>query len=172
MADALISSFISLAFSINIQCHLYMQSGTKVRQRLIDITLYDYIYSVTFIGLHCYTGCDTISSFSGQGIKLGALTLVINNHKFRDELANMGWNCHLLALSPDLYDALQEFTCRLYCPKSLTCDIKITRLRRASCGDSYIYQHAKYQAVICHRRLVICPDIPRPDDDRDWIFDA
>ena len=30
---------ISLAFSTNIQCHLYMQSGTKVQQRLIDITL-------------------------------------------------------------------------------------------------------------------------------------
>ena len=67
-----------------------MQSGTKVRQRLIDITLEDYIYSVIFIGLHCYTGCDTISSFSGQGIKLGAWTVVINNHKFRDALANLG----------------------------------------------------------------------------------
>ena len=67
-----------------------MQSGTKLRQRLIDITLYDYIYNVTFIGLHFYTGCDTISSFSGQGIKLGACTLVINNHKFRDALANLG----------------------------------------------------------------------------------
>ena len=66
-----------------------MQSGTKVPQKLIDITLQDYI-SVTFIGLHCYTGCDTISTFSVQGIKLGALTLVINNHKFRDALANLG----------------------------------------------------------------------------------
>ena len=29
-------------------------------------------------------------TFSGQGIKLGAWTLVINNHKFRDALANLG----------------------------------------------------------------------------------
>ena len=72
------------------------------------------------MGLHCYTGCDTISSFSGQGIKLGAWTLVINNHKFRDALANLGRNW---AVSP--YDVLQEFTCRLYCPKSKTCHIKI-----------------------------------------------
>ena len=35
-----------------------------------------------------------------------------------------------------------------------------------------MYQHAKYQAGICHRSLVICPDIPRPDDDSGWIFDA
>ena len=36
------------------------------------------------------TGCDTISSFLGQGIKLGAWTLVINNHNFRDALVNLG----------------------------------------------------------------------------------
>ena len=90
MADATDIFIISLAFSTNIQCHLYMQSGTKVRQRLIDITLEDYIHSATFIGLHCYTECGTISSFSGQGITFGALTLVINNHKFRDALKNMG----------------------------------------------------------------------------------
>ena len=74
------------------------------------------------MGLHCYARCDTISSFSGQGIKLGALTLVINNHKFRDTLANLGGNW---AVSPGLYDILQELTCCLYCPKSKTCDIKI-----------------------------------------------
>ena len=64
---------ICLAFSTNIPCDLYMQSGTKFWQR--------------------YTGCDTISSFSGQG-KLGALTLVINNHKFRDALADLGETGH------------------------------------------------------------------------------
>ena len=35
-----------------------------------------------------------------------------------------------------------------------------------------IYRHAKYQAGIYHRRLVICPDNPRPDDDSGWILDA
>ena len=37
--DATDIFIISLAFSTNIQCHLYMQSGTKVQKRLIDITL-------------------------------------------------------------------------------------------------------------------------------------
>ena len=37
--DATDIFIISLAFSTRIQCHLYMQSGTKVQQRLIDITL-------------------------------------------------------------------------------------------------------------------------------------
>ena len=39
VADATDIFIISLAFSTNIQCHLYMQSGTKVQQRLIYITL-------------------------------------------------------------------------------------------------------------------------------------
>ena len=178
---------ICLAFSTNIQCHLYMQCGTKVRQRLIDITKLTSAIGAdvcaSLIGLHCYTGCDTISSFSGQG-KLGALKLVINNKKFRDALATLGKNW---ALSSELYDLLQEFTCRLYCPKSTTCDIKelryeLFRDKKGSiessqlppCGDS-LYQHAlraNYQAGIWHRSLVSCPDIPRPDDDHGWILDA
>ena len=39
VADATDIFIISLIFSIIIQCHLYMQSGTKLRQRLLDITL-------------------------------------------------------------------------------------------------------------------------------------
>ena len=49
MAEVTDIFIICLAFSTNIQSHLYVQSGTRVRQRLMDITLMDYINRVTLI---------------------------------------------------------------------------------------------------------------------------
>ena len=86
------------------------------------------------MGLHCYAGCDTISSFSGQGIKLDALTLVINNHKFRDALANLGRNqCHQVSMT---YSKSSHAVYIVQNQKRVIS--KLSWIRRASCGDSYI----------------------------------
>ena len=57
-----------------------------------------------------FTGCDTVSSFSSHG-KRTALKLLIENKKSQDAFARFGqqWT-----VPDDLFDILQEFTCRLY----------------------------------------------------------
>ena len=70
---------LCLAFSPDISCPLFQKCGTNNRVRYIDINklrqglIYDVCNSL--IGMHAYTGCDTVSAFAGR-VKLGALTLM------------------------------------------------------------------------------------------------
>ena len=97
------------------------------------------------------TSCaQWVSSFSGQG-KLGALTLVINNHKFRDALANLGetGHCH------------QNFwrTPIVHMPKSITCDnkaVNFSGIRMAPCVDWIIELSGRptCRYILCHNTVV------------------
>lgn len=54
-----------------INAKLFMRSGTRTRTWLIDITavvqrIRRYVYKA-LIGLHSFTGCDSTSSFAGEG---------------------------------------------------------------------------------------------------------
>ena len=74
------------------------------------------------IGMHAYTGCDTVSVFAGRG-KLGALPLMIPKHcreLFRE--TGQSWE-----LSADLFKNLQAFTCKLYTSSTRPLDINTAR---------------------------------------------
>ncbi len=84
---------ICLAFSRNIQCSLYQKCGTKNRTRFIDITkLSNFLgsdISEALIGLHAFTGCDTVSAFAGHG-KLKALKLLKKNKDYMEIFSKLG----------------------------------------------------------------------------------
>ena len=88
---------LCLAFSADIPCPLYQKCGTKNRVRYLDITklrqgLGDGVCNA-LIGMHAYTGCDTVSAFTGRG-KIGALKLIRSEH-FQEVFVELGQSWEL-----------------------------------------------------------------------------
>ena len=64
------------------------------------------------IGLHSFTGCDSVSTFAGKG-KIGALKILISNEEARRAFRELGQSW---TVSEDLCTLLEKFTCSLYIP--------------------------------------------------------
>ena len=99
---------LCLAFRDNIHASLFQKCGT----RLIDVS--NVAASVgpevcrALLGLHAFTGCDTVSAFAGKG-KIRVLTILKANAEFKEVFAQFGvqWN-----LPPHLHVKLEEFVCK------------------------------------------------------------
>ena len=168
---------MSLAFCDRIKTPLFQKCGTRTRTRLVDIRKVAATVGTevcrALIGLHAYTGCDTVSAFAGKG-KASALKLLTNNRATQDTFLQLGqeWD-----LSAELMDKLEAFTCVMYAPKAPT--IKINELRYhlfcakkgeieshqlPPCKDCLTKhaQRANYQAGIWRRCLEQDPQVPSP----------
>ena len=77
---------LCLRFCNDIDFNIYIQRSNKSRIRLIDVKKG---VCNSLIGMHSFTGCDTVSSFSGHG-KITTLKLLIENKKFQDAFARFG----------------------------------------------------------------------------------
>ena len=94
---------IALAKSIEINASLFMLTGVKSKRRIIDINaiaddLYEDSIPLTcskelflnsLIGLHCFTGCDTLSAFAGKG-KIKPFNLMKTNADYVNIYASLG----------------------------------------------------------------------------------
>ena len=111
---------MSLAFSNEIGASLFMKSGTRTRTNVIDISKVAASLGPEVckgvLGMHAFTGCDTVSAFAGKG-KAQTLKLLKKNTRSREALTELGkeWG-----LSPELTDKLEELTCRLYSSNTVT----------------------------------------------------
>jgi len=134
----------------------------------------------SFVGLHSYTGCDSVSAFGGRG-KLGALKLCIKEPKYQKALGDLGQRW---MLSADLYDTLQEFTCHMCATRLPVTEVNDMRyqLFKAKRGDiesgqlppcnDCLYFHAlraNYQSCIWRRSLHNYPSIPSPEG-HGWVL--
>ncbi|KAK3741541.1 hypothetical protein QZH41_002925 [Actinostola sp. cb2023] len=165
-----------LAFSQDIVCNIFMKCGTQTRIRFIDVTKLSRVLGENvckaLIGVHAFTGCDSVSAFAGRG-KLSALNL-LDNVFYRQGFADLGkeWQ-----LTDQLFGILEEFTCRLYSLRSPVKDVNELRyqLFRTKKGDvesgqippcrDCLYLHAlraNYQAGIWQRSLESNPVVPSP----------
>ena len=105
---------MSLAFCDKVNAPLFQKCGTRTRTRLVDIRKVSATVGMevcrALIGLHAYTGCDTVSAFAGKG-KTSALKLLTSNRETQDTFLELGqeWD-----LSPELMDKLEAFTCLMY----------------------------------------------------------
>lgn len=134
------------------------------------------------LGFHAYTGCDSVSAFSGRG-KVTALKVLMNNPKFQDAFCKLGneWS-----LPDSLMDVLEEFTCQMYSLRTHIADVDEMRFQlfRAKTGDIQSGQlppcldclklhaaRACYQAAIWHRSLEPTPHVPDPYDCEGWSLD-
>ena len=167
---------LCLAFRDNIHASLFQKYGTQTRTHFIDIS--NVAASVgpdvckALLGLHAFTGCDTVNAFAGKG-KICALTILKASAEFKEAFAQLGvqWN-----LPPSLHVRLEEFVCKLYATRPATTSIDAFRydLFCARKGDAESHQlppcqnclrkhaiRANYQAAIWRRRLI--NDLETPD---------
>ena len=169
---------LGLAFSGDIPCELFMKYGTQNRTRYINITKLSKILGnvacKAMIGLHAYTGCDSVSAFAGKG-KVSGLNLMLKNASFQQLFCNFGkeWTLADVNLTTP-----HEFTCRLNARRSNVSSVNDMRyqLFRAKkggiqsgqlppCEDCLCLhaQRANYQAAIWCRSLLASPDTPSPN---------
>lgn len=168
---------MALAFHDKITAPIFQKCGTRNRVRIVNIGKVAATLGIevcrALIGLHSFTGCDTVSSFAGKG-KVSALKLVVGNKNVQQMFSKLGtdWD-----LSPVLMDELEAFTCLLYAPKgastkvndlrySLFCTRKgeIESHQLPPCKDCLEKhaQRANFKAAIWQRCLQSDPHVPSP----------
>ena len=103
---------LCLAFRYNTHASLFQKCGTQTRTRFIDIS--NVAASVgpdvckALLGMHAFTGCDTVRAFAGKG-KICTTTILKANAEFKEAFAQLGvqWN-----LPPNLHVKLEKFVCK------------------------------------------------------------
>ena len=168
---------MALAFHDRIGASLFQKSGTRTRTKVADIRKVAATLGIdvcgALIGMHSFTGCDTVGAFAGKR-KTSALKLLTTNRNIQCMFCRLGeeWD-----LSPQLINELEVFTCLLYAPKGSS--VKVNGLRYnlfcakkgeieshqlPPCRD-YLEKHtqwANYQAGIWRRCLEQDPQVPSP----------
>lgn len=125
------------------------------------------------IGMHAYTGCDTVSAFAGRG-KASALKYLIADKSVKNTFHELGQNWDLPS---ELMDKLETFTCQIYSPKAAMTKVNDLRYRLfcakrgeieshqlPPCRDCLVKhaQRANYQAALWRRCLERDPQAPSP----------
>ena len=80
----------------DMDCKLYFETGTGNNRRLLDVSIIHqqlseaHVYAPeALIGLHTFTGCDSLSSFHGKR-KVKPLNLMLCEPKFVELFRNVG----------------------------------------------------------------------------------
>ena len=168
---------MSVAFADEIASSLYIKCGGRNRTKVINVNRVANAFGrdvcTAVIGMHAYTGCDSVSAFAGRG-KAQALKLVISDKQTRETFIEVGeeWE-----LSPDLLIKLEAVTCKLYGSKSTTTTVNDLRYQLFCakkgeieshqlplCRDCLVKhsQRANYQAAIWKQCLLQDPQVPSP----------
>jgi len=163
---------LCLGLSSNISCSLYQKCGTKSRTRYIDISKLSQALgsgiSNALIGMHAFTGCDTVSAFAGRG-KISMFKQMKSNEAFQEAFNDLG---QFWELSEELFLRLQMRTCKIYMPSATTTEVNKLRYQifcakrgevessqLPPCKDCLYMQalRANYQAAVWRRSLQAQP---------------
>ena len=168
---------LCLAFKCFIPPSKYVKCGTQTRTRYVSIS--SVVAAVggelckCLIGMHAFTGCDTVSAFAGRG-EITDLRLVKQHTSYQEMFKQL---CMEWVLSGMLFQSLQAFTCKLYCSQPGTDNINELRYRlfctRKSNIDSTLLlpcvdcllkhaSRANFQAAIWKRSRQSCQGAPTP----------
>ena len=166
---------------------IYQKFGTKTRTRYIDVDKIGRSQGQgvcdSLIGLHAFTGCDSVSCFAGKG-KLIALKLLKkdpSNQAFKQ--LGQCWE-----LNDEIFEKLEQFTCAMYAGSrsnksrsSAAGGSSVNELRYQlfcakrgeaessqlpPCRDCLFLhaQRANFQAAIWRRCLEPKPNVPSPSE--------
>ena len=153
---------------------LYFHTGRDENVRTIDLHairqhLGDDITNA-LIGLHCFTGCDSVSAIYGKG-KAKPLKLVRQNPTFCSAFQALGES---FIVSEEMVTALEAFVCALYGQKGClqVNEARYVLFSSASREENSMppnrdslfkhVQRANFQAAIYKRSLAQRPSIPSP----------
>ena len=116
---------LCIAFADNVTCPLYVKCGSKTRVQYVDVGKVTEMLGAAkcnaLLGVHAFSGCDTVSAFTGRG-KLSCLRLLGTDHI--ETLTQLGMNW---TLSDELFASLESLTCRIYSARSNTDSINDLR---------------------------------------------
>ena len=175
---------LSVAFCKEIRTPLYHRFGTSTRTYYVDVKrAADELgpdVAEAVIGLHAFTGCDSVSSFAGCG-KIKALKLLKTNQDFQELFKKLGQEW---AMSSALQAGLESFVCAMY--GSASGDTSVNEFRYKlfctkkgekeshqlpPCADCFHKhsQRANYQTAIWRRCLMNDPNTPSPEG-HGWKF--
>ena len=152
---------ICLSFVHNFPCQVYIKCGTKSRERFVDLkkvaAVVGHDICSALSGMHSFTGCDTVSTFGGK-CTVSALKLMQKTRKYQELFTKLGkeWS-----ITRDLFNVLQEFTCKLYankCPSITVNELRFL-LFRAKKGEVESGQLPPCEDVEC--RIELLSSIPR-----------
>uniref|UniRef100_UPI00358F5653 uncharacterized protein n=1 Tax=Myxine glutinosa TaxID=7769 RepID=UPI00358F5653 len=167
---------LAMAFTPKLKCPVYLKLGSKTRTEYIKIKKAADALGLEkcarLLGLHSFTGCDTVSSFAGRG-KVSALQL-LSHEEHMTTLQSLGqsWD-----LSNESIQRLEALTCSLYSARTAINSIIELRFNIfcAKKGEAESWQlhpcassllkhckRANYQCAIWKRSLDRNPDIPSP----------
>ena len=120
---------LSCFFQSQIQSTVFIRSGTRQRSRLISIpSIINHVgqdMCRALIGMHAFTGCDSVSAFSGKG-KTKAFKLVTSEPSICNVLHRLGDD---LSVPQELANELEECICKLYQSHSSCKDVNGIRYR-------------------------------------------
>ena len=165
------------------QCYIKKGKSSKTRIMKVDHIVNSLFKNISpgmpkqdflksLIGLHAFTGCDSVSSFAGKG-KWKALQLLFKNNTYVQALMKLGesWT-----IEDELFEILQLFLCHIYGKKINNIDLLRYELHCAKGGKvepealppcrSSLRLHvlrANYQAAIRRRSLLANTTIPSPN---------
>ena len=133
--------------------NMHMKIGKGSKSRIIDINkvkaaiaskLHAQISCQEFcrslIGMHAFTGCDSVSALAGKG-KSRALKLLMANSDYIAAFSNLG---NTWLVSADLLSKLEEFVCSLYGKRLQNVDLLCYQLYCSKGGklNQKLYRHA------------------------------
>ena len=121
---------IMLSVNQYIDAELYFLTGTQSKKRMISISsvaeyidtdlnpksIHRHLLLRSLIGIHSFTGCDTVSSFAGKG-KVKPFNLMVRYIEYIEAFANLG---STEVISNDYLQIFEEFVCQLYGTQNAT----------------------------------------------------
>eukprot|EP00117_Sycon_ciliatum_P011469 scpid92552/ scgid12936/ len=159
---------------------LIFLSGSRRNSRLVDIKgIGDELGQLTcsaLLGMHSFTGCDTVSAFHGRGKSTAYQLIRSDGEKGTLARAAMSALGNSFNLSPSTFSAVERYTCILYDRPALwdinearydlfsSVDASRDSSRLPPCKDALVKHTARanYQAEIWRKSLEAQPDIPPP----------
>lgn len=166
-----------VAFHDIIGGHLYLKCGNKTRTKIVSIEKVAATLGADpckgLVGMHAYTGCDSVSTFAGKG-KMSSLKLMTSNKQVLEAFMELGneWS-----LSQKLMENLEAVTCLIYAANTTLAHVNDLRYNLFCARRGEIESHqlppsrdclkqhaqrANYQAAIWRRCLQQTPCIPNP----------
>jgi len=84
---------MSLSFAHKFACQLYIKSGTRTREKFVDVqkvaATVGHNMCCALPELHSFTGCATVSAFGGKG-KISTFKLMQKIRKYQDAFTQLG----------------------------------------------------------------------------------
>ena len=185
--------FILLHFAPQLNIKILFDTKIDKKPRLIDVSSIGAEFGqekcTALLGLHGFTGCDTVSAFRGKG-KLTPMKKLLKTTKLHPILGKLG---NSWGVSEELLEEMEIFTCSLYggTPNvTKVNDLRLSRINKLCTKEGRstpssvdmstlppcrrsLKQHilrANYQIAIWKRANIAKPRIPSVARDHGWVM--